>query len=79
MIKESFIKLLNVGTIPTSIGSLTNLVRLVFAFNSMNGMCFKGSIYYHVLYTYDTFSGAIPSTIGSLNGLTYLDLESGMP
>jgi Leucine-rich repeat (LRR) protein len=69
-----------VGSLPSSIGSLTSLSRLYLHTNSFNGTLPSSigsltSLTTLYLYT-NSFNGPLPSSIGSLTSLTYLSLNS---
>ena len=68
------------GSIPSSIGDLTNLINLNFLINDLTGTIPLSIENLTSLETLDLagndLTGSIPSEIGSLTSLTYLDIEN---
>ena len=69
------LSIINLGTIPTSIGSMTNLVVLFIEMNSMTGILFrKLSMCWFIEFIWYLYIGTVPSVIGALTKLTGLNL-----
>ena len=63
------------GTIPSTIGSVTSITYLNLAGNVINGITNR-SVTIHVSNCDILFIGTIPSTIGRLTALSYVYLNS---
>ena len=67
------------GSIPSSIGSLTSLLRIYLNTNSLTGTIPSSigslSLLTHLLLYLTSISGTIPSSIGSMTSLRYLQLD----
>ena len=64
-----------IGTIPSTMGNLTNLLYLNLHTNSLNGIVFKHIAIFCWLLNFISLLGTIPTNIGAANKVSYISIS----